>query len=118
VTFSIVIDPPPVLPSTSRCSSIFLDLSRLSHPQHSRDFLDVHHSVDSFSEKARCATERVSFDGSLRRRLWAMKTKMVLDGCDDSNEKIRRNHANYLKIYHANEFMSLLKFGRSNHYIS
>jgi hypothetical protein len=58
----------------------------------------------------------VSFDGPLRQRFQAVK--MVLDGGDDSNENTRRNHSNYLKIYRANEFMSLLQLRRSNHCIN
>jgi hypothetical protein len=48
--------------------------------------------------------------------LLAMKTeiRVVLDVPDDFDEKIRINRVNHIKIYYANEFMSLLKFVNEN----
>jgi hypothetical protein len=40
---------------------------------------------------------------------------VILDVPDDSDEKVRISHANSLKIYYVNEFMSLLKFCQSKH---
>jgi hypothetical protein len=47
-----------------------------------------------------------------------METRVVLDVPDDSDEKSKINHANYLKVCHPNEFMSLLKFCQSKQGIS
>jgi hypothetical protein len=70
--------------------------------------------------KVHRVTQRVLFNGRLQRRLRAMKIKvMVLSGVrDDSDEKIRIKHANYLKIYYASEFMSPLKIYESQQCIN
>jgi hypothetical protein len=59
----------------------------------------------------------VPFDGILWGRLQVTKTKMILDGPDDSAEDVRIKYANYLKIDHANKFMSLFEFYRSKYCI-
>jgi hypothetical protein len=60
----------------------FFDLTRPSHPHHSRSFLDVYHQPGGFLEKARHVTEKGPFDGLSRERLQVMK--MVFNGLDDS----------------------------------
>jgi hypothetical protein len=61
------------------------------------------------------------WEGALR---WVITGKVahdedkgVLDGPDDSDEKVRINRAKNLKVYHANEFMSLFKWCWSKHCI-
>jgi hypothetical protein len=66
---------------------IFLNLAWLSHPRHSRDFLDINHSAGCFLEKVRRVTENVSFDGLFWGRLREMKIKMIFDDHDDSGER-------------------------------
>jgi hypothetical protein len=94
---------------------IFLNLTRLSNPRHSRDFLYFHHSAGDFLEKTRCVTEKAPFDGLFWGRSQAMKRKMVLDMTDDSAEKIIINHAKQLKIYSRNKFMSIFKLCQSGY---
>jgi hypothetical protein len=54
----------------------------------------------------------VLFNGPLQGKLQVMKIEMgvVLDVLDDSDEKVEIKHANYFKIYHANEFISFFEF--------
>jgi hypothetical protein len=60
------------------------------------------------------------FNGLLRRRLRATKVdiRAVLQVPHDSDEKVMIYHANCLKTYHTNEFMSSFRFYQSKQCIS
>jgi hypothetical protein len=90
---------------------MFLHLTR---PFDSREIFDVRHSAGAFLEKACRITQKVPFNALFGGRLQAMEIRVILDVPDDSDEKVRINHANYLEICHANEFMSLLKVCQLN----
>jgi hypothetical protein len=88
----------------------------LTQPFDSRDILDGRHSAGAFCEKIQRLTSKVFFNGRSSGWLRAMKTEIwvVLDVPDDFDEKIRINHVNHVKIYHAKDFMSFLKFVNQN----
>jgi hypothetical protein len=96
---------------------MFLTLTR---PFDYRDILDVRHSAGDFLEKVQRVTQKVSFNGQLQGKLRVRKieARVVLDVPDDSDKNVKINHANYLKFYHTNKFVSLLKFYQSKQRIS
>jgi hypothetical protein len=70
--------------------------------------------------KVQRVTQKTAFTGALQGKLlmMAIEGKIVLDVPDGFDEKDKINHANCLKIDHANEFISLLEFCQSKQRIN